>query len=81
MFSRRLGQGNRQATAQWIFRMTSARCSTTDLSAQIALTAAQMAPEYATAMVIEDPPGLSGIDLGPAADPMAATVQETRADS
>jgi pimeloyl-ACP methyl ester carboxylesterase len=51
------------------------------LGAIVALTAARIAPVYAAAMVIEDPPGLTGLtDLRPAADNMVITVESTRAD-
>jgi pimeloyl-ACP methyl ester carboxylesterase len=51
------------------------------LGAIVALTAAGMAPHYTAALVIEDPPGLSGAtDLERAADQMTITVKRTRAD-
>jgi pimeloyl-ACP methyl ester carboxylesterase len=51
------------------------------LGAITALTAAQIAPGYTRALVIEDPPGLSaGLDLNQIADQMTTTVQATRAD-
>jgi pimeloyl-ACP methyl ester carboxylesterase len=51
------------------------------LGAIVALTAAAMAPDYTSALVIEDPPGLSGsLDLNDVADRMTITVEATRAD-
>ena len=51
------------------------------LGAIVALTAAQLSPDYTGALVLEDPPGLSGaLDLDLLADRMATTVQATRSD-
>lgn len=51
------------------------------LGAIVALTAARMAPGHTAALVIEDPPGLSGaLNLNQVADQMTITVQETRRD-
>ncbi len=51
------------------------------LGAIVALTTAQLTPDYTGALVLEDPPGLSGaLDLNLLADRMATTVQATRSD-
>ena len=51
------------------------------LGSIVALTALGLAPDYCTAVVAEDPPGLAGPgSLGDVADRIVSVVEETRAD-
>ncbi len=51
------------------------------LGSIVALTALRLAPDYCTAVVAEDPPGLAGPgSLGEVADRIVSVVEQTRAD-